>query len=99
MIVKAKKALGQHFLKDEGIAKGIVDALRINDETRLSNNVLEIGPGTGVLTKYLIEDERVRLELAEIDTESIEYLKATYPYSLSFLVQRDYFAAFPLMTL
>ena len=90
MIVKAKKALGQHFLKDEGIAKGIVDALRINDETRLSNNVLEIGPGTGVLTKYLIEDERVRLELAEIDTESIEYLKATYPYSLSSLVQRDF---------
>lgn len=90
MIVKAKKALGQHFLKDEGIAKGIVDALRINDETRLSNNVLEIGPGTGVLTKYLIEDERVRLELAEIDTESIEYLKATYPYSLSSLAQRDF---------
>ena len=90
MIVKAKKALGQHFLKDEGIAKGIVDALRINDETRLSNNVLEIGPGTGVLTKYLIEDERIRLELAEIDTESIEYLKATYPYSLSSLVQRDF---------
>ena len=90
MIVKAKKALGQHFLKDEGIAKGIVDALRINDETRLSNNLLEIGPGTGVLTKYLIEDERVRLELAEIDTESIEYLKATYPYSLSSLVQRDF---------
>ena len=90
MIVKAKKALGQHFLKDEGIAKGIVDALKINDEAGLSNNVLEIGPGTGVLTKYLIEDERIRLELAEIDTESIEFLKATYPYSLSSLVQRDF---------
>ena len=90
MIVKAKKALGQHFLKDEGIARGIVDALKIKDEAKSSNNVLEIGPGTGVLTKYLIEDERIRLELAEIDTESIEYLKATYPYSLSSLVQRDF---------
>lgn len=90
MIVKAKKALGQHFLKDEGIAKGIVDALRIEDEAKSSNNVLEIGPGTGVLTKYLIEDERIKLELAEIDTESIDYLKATYPYSLSSLVQRDF---------
>lgn len=90
MIVKAKKALGQHFLKDEGVAKGIVDALRIEDEAKSSNNVLEIGPGTGVLTKYLIEDERIKLELAEIDTESIDYLKATYPYSLSSLVQRDF---------
>lgn len=90
MIVKAKKALGQHFLKDEGIAKGIVDALQIENGAKSSNNVLEIGPGTGVLTKYLIEDERIKLELAEVDTESIDYLKATYPYSLSSLVQRDF---------
>lgn len=40
MIVKAKKALGQHFLKDEGIAKGIVDALRIENEGKAANNVL-----------------------------------------------------------
>lgn len=90
MIVKAKKALGQHFLKDEGIAKGIVDALMVENQAKSSNNVLEIGPGTGVLTKYLIGDERIKLELAEIDIESIEYLKATYPYSLSSLVQRDF---------
>ena len=51
MDVKAKKHLGQHFLKDEEIAKDIADALTENGY----ENVLEIGPGMGVLTKYLLE--------------------------------------------
>ena len=71
--VRAKKHLGQHFLKDETIAKRIVDAaLRDHDLP-----ILEIGPGTGVLTKHLIERED--FIAADIDTESIEYLKKTYP--------------------
>lgn len=74
MSVKAKKHLGQHFLTDENIARKIVEGLSFEDY----NNIMEIGPGTGVLTKYLLEKEQ-NLYLAEIDTESIEYLKNTYP--------------------
>ena len=71
--VKAKKHLGQHFLKNEEIAKNIVDALLQTTDLPL----LEIGPGTGVLTKYLIEKEK--FFAVDIDTESIEYLKKAYP--------------------
>ncbi|WP_175620936.1 16S rRNA (adenine(1518)-N(6)/adenine(1519)-N(6))-dimethyltransferase RsmA [Chryseobacterium schmidteae] len=73
MSVKAKKHLGQHFLTDENIAKKIVEGLSFENY----ENVLEVGPGMGVLTKYLIEKEQ-KLHLAEIDTESIEYLKKHY---------------------
>ena len=51
--VRAKKHLGQHFLKDEGVAEKIANTLNFNGY----NKVLEIGPGTGVLTKYLLEKE------------------------------------------
>lgn len=73
MSVKAKKHLGQHFLTDENIARKIVEGLSYENY----NNIMEIGPGTGVLTKYLLEKDQ-NLYLAEIDTESIEYLKNTY---------------------
>ncbi|REC41570.1 MULTISPECIES: 16S rRNA (adenine(1518)-N(6)/adenine(1519)-N(6))-dimethyltransferase RsmA [unclassified Chryseobacterium] len=73
MSVKAKKHLGQHFLTDENIARKIVEGLSFENY----GNVLEVGPGMGVLTKYLIEKEQ-KLYLAEIDTESIEYLKKHY---------------------
>jgi len=71
--VRAKKHLGQHFLKDEQIAKNIVDALLQSTDLPL----IEIGPGTGVLTKYLIEKEK--FFAVDIDTESIEFLKKAYP--------------------
>ena len=71
--VKAKKHLGQHFLNDESIAKKIADTLSLNGY----KNILEIGPGTGVLTKYLLEKE-VTTYVIEIDTESVEYLQANY---------------------
>lgn len=73
MNVKAKKHLGQHFLTDENIAKKIVEGLGYQDY----NSVLEVGPGTGVLTKYLLE-KPIETYVAEIDTESIEYLKLHY---------------------
>lgn len=73
MSVKAKKHLGQHFLTDENIAKKIVEGLSFEGYS----NLLEVGPGTGVLTKYLLEKD-VQLYLAEIDTESIDYLKENY---------------------
>lgn len=73
MFVKAKKHLGQHFLTDENIANKIVEGLSGNDY----KNIVEVGPGTGVLTKYLLEKQQ-HLYLAEIDHESIEYLKNNY---------------------
>ncbi len=73
MNIRAKKHLGQHFLTDENIALKIVEGLSFEDY----NKVLEVGPGTGVLTKYLLE-RNVQLFLAEIDTESIDYLKQNY---------------------
>lgn len=72
--VKAKKQLGQHFLRDESIAADIVDALPENPV-----NVLEIGPGMGVLTKYLQPKRGKNLHVIEIDRESVEYLHAHYP--------------------
>lgn len=73
MTVKAKKYLGQHFLTDENIAAKIVEGLSFENY----DNVLEVGPGMGVLTKYLLEKNQ-KIWLAEIDNESIEYLKNNY---------------------
>lgn len=73
MTVKAKKHLGQHFLKDENIASKIVNSLTYSNY----KTILEVGPGTGVLTKYLLEKDQ-DLFLAEIDQESIDYLKKEY---------------------
>ena len=72
--VKAKKHLGQHFLKDENIAKQIADTLVQKDY----KNVIEIGPGTGVLTKYLLL-RNSNLVAMDLDTESINYLNETFP--------------------
>jgi len=74
MSVKAKKHLGQHFLKDENIAKKIADALTENGY----NNVLEIGPGMGVLTKYILK-KKPKVTVFEIDAESVIYLKEVFP--------------------
>ena len=74
MSVRAKKHLGQHFLTDEGIAKDIADSL-IGENY---NNVLEIGPGMGVLTKYLLL-KKPKVTVMELDRESVAYLKDTFP--------------------
>ncbi len=74
MEVRAKKYLGQHFLKDEFIAQRIADSL-----TGATPNVLEIGPGMGVLTKYLIPKQELDFKVIEIDTESVKYLHDHYP--------------------
>jgi 16S rRNA (adenine1518-N6/adenine1519-N6)-dimethyltransferase len=73
MSVKAKKHLGQHFLTDEGIAQQIADSLVGSNYKK----VLEIGPGMGVLTKYLLE-KPYETFVVEIDTESVAYLQAHY---------------------
>ena len=71
--VRAKKFLGQHFLKDEGIAQDIADALTLEGY----NHVLEIGPGTGVLTKYLIK-KPVEVLALDLDRESVHYLETDF---------------------
>ncbi len=74
MQVNAKKHLGQHFLRDENIAKKIADSLTENGY----NTVLEIGPGMGVLTKYLLQ-KKSKVTVFEIDTESVAYLQKVFP--------------------
>jgi 16S rRNA (adenine1518-N6/adenine1519-N6)-dimethyltransferase len=83
--VKAKKHLGQHFLNDESIAKNIADTLTLEGY----KNVLEIGPGMGVLTKYLL-DKPVDTYVIEIDTESVEYLNAHYPKLHGKVISKDF---------
>lgn len=73
--VRAKKHLGQHFLCDENIARAIVDSLKA-DRKRAT---LEVGPGMGVLTKYLLPREDIELFAAEVDSESVAYLRENYP--------------------
>jgi 16S rRNA (adenine1518-N6/adenine1519-N6)-dimethyltransferase len=71
--LKAKKYLGQHFLKDEGIARQISETLSLNGY----KNVIEIGPGTGVLTKYLLLRD-MDLVAMDLDADSIVYLNHSF---------------------
>ena len=84
--VRAKKFLGQHFLKDQNIARKIVDSLSVGDS---ESRVLEIGPGMGVLTQYLIL-KKIQLKLVEIDRESVTYLKSHYPQLASDIIEGDF---------
>ena len=83
--VKAKKYLGQHFLNDESIAQKIADTLTLQGY----KNVLEIGPGMGVLTKYLLK-KSVTTYVIEIDTESVEYLQANYLNLAPRIIEKDF---------
>lgn len=70
-----KKSLGQHFLKDENICRNIVSALQQYPFTHL----LEVGPGGGALTKYLLELQKIEFKAVELDAEKVSYLLKTYP--------------------
>ena len=83
--VKAKKHLGQHFLNDENIAQKIADSLTLKSY----QTVLEIGPGMGVLTKYLLE-KPISTYVIEIDTESVEYLNKHYPKLEGKIISKDF---------
>ena len=74
--VRPKKHLGQHFLADPNIARNIVGALRLPEGV---GQVLEIGPGMGVLTQYLLENKAYQTSVIEIDQESVDYLNQHYP--------------------
>jgi 16S rRNA (adenine1518-N6/adenine1519-N6)-dimethyltransferase len=86
--VKAKKSLGQHFLKDQNIARKIVASLQAQELSQ----VLEIGPGMGVLTKYLLENTTYTTYVVEIDKESIEYLGEHYPELKNRIIDGDFLA-------
>ena len=86
MSVRAKKHLGQHFLKDENVAKKIANTLTLKGY----NSVLEIGPGMGVLTKYLLGEKQIKTSLIEIDPESVEYLKANFPELENRIIEKDF---------
>ena len=74
--VKPKKALGQHFLTDMSVARRIAETLDCEQGATLP--VLEIGPGMGVLTQFLMQSDK-QLKVIEIDTESVDYLHRVYP--------------------
>ncbi len=73
--VRAKKHLGQHFLKDKEIARRVAESLPLST----AMPVLEIGPGMGVLTRFLLENPLINLKAVEIDTESVAYLHEHFP--------------------
>jgi 16S rRNA (adenine1518-N6/adenine1519-N6)-dimethyltransferase len=85
MSVRAKKHLGQHFLKDESIAENIANSLTLNGYS----HVLEIGPGMGVLTKYILQKD-ITTHVIEIDRESVEYLQTHYLNLAPRIIEKDF---------
>ena len=116
MEVRAKKALGQHFLTDQNIAKSIVAAIQLpaaggkavasegkvnaevasvpsvqlTTEQPARMKVLEIGPGMGVLSQYLLQRQDVDLRMIEIDDESVEYLESHFPQAHGRVIFGDF---------
>ncbi|MFP4091963.1 MAG: 16S rRNA (adenine(1518)-N(6)/adenine(1519)-N(6))-dimethyltransferase RsmA, partial [Cyclobacteriaceae bacterium] len=86
-VVRPKKHLGQHFLKDKNIARKIVQGLSRHGSYR---QVLEIGPGTGVLTQFLLQEEDFVTSVIELDTESVAYLQEHYPELRPRIYSRDF---------
>ncbi|MFO7978861.1 MAG: rRNA adenine N-6-methyltransferase family protein, partial [Bacteroidales bacterium] len=85
--VRPKKNLGQHFLRDENIARKIAESLTRHGDYQ---TVVEVGPGMGVLSKFLIPDERYQWYGVEIDRDSIAYLKEHYPGQRDRLIEGDF---------
>src|SRR5690606_10462286 len=85
--VRAKKHLGQHFLNDKKAAERIVNALT---PSLGYQQVLEVGPGMGILTDFLLDQENFETFLIDIDAESISYLSQRYPDLGSKLIQGDF---------
>ncbi|MBN4051385.1 16S rRNA (adenine(1518)-N(6)/adenine(1519)-N(6))-dimethyltransferase RsmA [bacterium AH-315-M05] len=84
--VKPKKHLGQHFLKDENIARKIVNSLSGNGYSK----VLEVGPGMGILTKYLLQNSNYKTFVCEIDPEAIVFLKHKFPQLKGQIIEDDF---------
>lgn len=102
-LVRPKKALGQHFLTDLSVAQKIADALVADTDVAASEAgatptaraaaampVLEIGPGMGVLSQYLLEREDIDLKMIEIDRESVDYLLVHFPKAAGRVIEGDF---------
>lgn len=87
MTVRAKKHLGQHFLTDKNICRKIADQFRYHQECK---RALEIGPGTGALTEYLLKQPDTDLYVMDVDIESIDYLKQHFPELEDRIFKRDF---------
>lgn len=87
MTVKAKKHLGQHFLTDKTICKNIASELSHTDRYQ---NVLEIGPGMGALTEYLLARDEFTTFVMDIDTESIHFLQQHFPALDGRIIEADF---------
>lgn len=81
-----KKSLGQHFLKDENICKKIVAALQQHSFSRL----LEVGPGGGALTRYLLELPEIDFKAVELDAEKVDFLHQTWPQLKDKIIHRSF---------
>jgi 16S rRNA (adenine1518-N6/adenine1519-N6)-dimethyltransferase len=86
-LIRAKKHLGQHFLRDETVSQRIADS--VLTDGKFPEHVLEIGPGTGALTKYLLE-KNIDLSVIEVDTESVAYLKQHYKNLQGKIFEEDF---------
>ncbi len=86
MYVKPKKHLGQHFLKDLSIAQRIAETLPLTE----TMPVLEIGPGTGVLTQFLLKNDLIDLQVVELDKESVQYLKEHFLALENCIIEADF---------
>lgn len=81
-----KKSLGQHFLKDENICRKIVTELQKTS----FNQLLEVGPGGGALTKYLLQISNIDFRAIELDAEKVNYLEATYPTIKNKIIHKSF---------
>jgi 16S rRNA (adenine1518-N6/adenine1519-N6)-dimethyltransferase len=81
-----KKSLGQHFLKDESVCRNIIDSLNQHEFKQL----LEIGPGSGALTKYLLQIKGIDFRAVEIDREKVTFLNSNYPAIRDKLLEQDF---------
>ncbi|HEY9046733.1 MAG TPA: 16S rRNA (adenine(1518)-N(6)/adenine(1519)-N(6))-dimethyltransferase RsmA [Ohtaekwangia sp.] len=85
--VRAKKSLGQHFLHDQNTARRIVESLTVGEH---AIPVLEIGPGMGVLTQYMVNNDMLQLKVVEIDRDSVKYLHTHYPLLRENIIEGDF---------
>src|SRR4051812_10593136 len=85
-----KKSLGQHFLKDENVSNKIVSSLQESLIDTNIQHVLEVGPGAGALTKYLLQLQNIDFKAVELDAEKVLYLENTFPLIKDKIIHKDF---------
>lgn len=85
-----KKSLGQHFLKDEKICREIVGALQQSITDTAIHNILEVGPGAGAITKFILQTPGISFKAVELDDEKVAYLEHTYPAIKNKIIHKDF---------